>query len=150
MDDIEVRLGFVRFPVRYTGEGDDLSPPLEVVGAKGNSMAIIVDDPDAPMGTWVHWVIWNMPVMSHVPEGVPKDKALDRPFPARQGINSGKGMGYDGPYPPKGHGTHHYHFKVFVLDRTLDLTPGASKKDLERAMEGHVLQHGEAVGTYSR
>ena len=150
MEKIQVRLDFERFPVRCTGEGENVSPPIKVVGAKGVCMAMIVDDPDAPMGTWVHWVIWNMPVMEHVPECVPKDKALDRPFSARQGTNTGKAIGYDGPYPPKGHGTHHYFFKVYILDRPLDLMPGATKKDLERAMEGHILQYGEAVGTYDR
>jgi Raf kinase inhibitor-like YbhB/YbcL family protein len=150
MEKLKVNLGFERFPVRFTGEGENLSPPFEVVGVNGCCMAIIVDDPDAPAGTWVHWVIWNMPIVAHVPEGVPKDKALELPFSAKQGTNSGNKTGYDGPYPPKGHGTHHYFFKVYVLDRHLDLHPGAMKSDLVKAMEGHILQYGEAIGTYSR
>lgn len=150
MEKLKVNLGFERFPVRFTGEGENLSPPFEVVGAKGISMAMIVDDPDAPSGTWVHWVIWNMPIVAHVPEGIPKDGTSERPFPAKQGTNTGKKIGYDGPFPPKGHGTHHYFFKVYVLDRQLDLQPGAMKNDLIRAMEGHILQYGEAIGTYSR
>jgi Raf kinase inhibitor-like YbhB/YbcL family protein len=150
MEKLKVTLGFERFPVRYTGEGENQSPPFEVVGANGISMAMIVDDPDAPSGTWVHWVIWNMPIVAHMPEGIPKDGTLERPFSAKQGTNTGKKIGYDGPYPPKGHGAHHYFFKVYVLDRQLDLHPGAMKNDLVRAMEGHILQYGEAIGTYSR
>ncbi len=148
--EIKVRLGFERFPVQYTGEGKNLSPPMTLDGAEGKSMAMVVDDPDAPSGTWVHWVIWNMPVLVKVPEGVPKGGEIINPFRARQGTNSGKGLGYDGPFPPKGHGTHHYHFKVYILDGPLDLRPGATKAALEGAMEGHVLMRGEAVATYSR
>jgi Raf kinase inhibitor-like YbhB/YbcL family protein len=148
--EIKVVLGFERFPVRNTGEGKNLSPALWLEGAEGKSMALIVDDPDAPSGTWVHWAIWNMPVLVKVPEGVPKGGEIINPFPARQGTNSGRGLGYDGPFPPKGHGTHHYHFKVYILDGHLDLRPGATVAELVRAMEGHVLQRGEAVATYSR
>ncbi|MDD1746484.1 MAG: YbhB/YbcL family Raf kinase inhibitor-like protein [Methanomassiliicoccales archaeon] len=150
MKEIKVGLGFERFPVKNTGEGKNLSPPMTWEGAEGKSMAMIVDDPDAPSGTWVHWVIWNMPLLVNVPEGVPKGGEIIIPFRAMQGINSGRGLGYDGPFPPKGHGTHHYHFKVYILDGPLALQPGATKTALEEAMEGHILMRGEAVATYSR
>ena len=113
-------------------------------------MALIVDDPDAPGGTWVHWVIWNMPVLVKVPEGVPKGREIINPFRASQGTNSGRGVGYDGSFPPKGHGTHHDHFNVYILDGALDLQPDATHTNLVDAMEGRVLQRGEAVATYSR
>ena len=150
MKEIKVGLGFERFPVQNTGEGKNLSPALWLQGAEGKSMALIVDDPDAPGGNWVHWVIWNMPLLVKVPEGVPKGREIVNPFRARQGTNSGREVGYDGPFPPQGHGTHHYHFKVYILDGPLDLQPGATQTNLLEAMEGRVLQRGEAVATYSR
>ena len=150
MEKIKVRLDFEKFPKKYTGEGENISPPIEIEGAKGASMALIVDDPDAPGGTWVHWVLWNAPLMTNIPEGILKDGKLAKPFKAFQGKNSGNGIGYDGPYPPKGHGPHRYFFKVYVLDRDLELASGATKKDLEKAMTGRISQMGEAMATYER
>lgn len=150
MEKVKVRLGFDKVPREYTGEGANISPPIRIEGGKGASMAIIVDDPDAPRGTWVHWVIWNMPVVDTIPQGIPKDPRIEKPFHAEQGMNSGDESGYDGPYPPSGHGPHHYHFKVYVLSQMLDLPPRTDKKMLEKAMEGKILQYGEAVATYER
>lgn len=150
MDKIKVALEFEKFPARHTCEGENLSPRIRIEGCKGESMALIMDDPDAPGGTWVHWVAWNLPVLNDIPEGIGKEKILERPFPAFQGNNSGDEIGYDGPCPPRGHGPHRYYFKVYVLDRRLELRPGASKKELEKAMDGKVVQHGEAVATFER
>src|SRR5206468_127053 len=113
------------------------------------SFSIIFDDPDAPSKTWVHWVIFNIPASSNsLAEAVPADKIL--PSGARQGINDSGAIGFGAACPPKGHGTHHYYFKVYALDVILDVQPGCSKADLEAAMKGHVLASGQLVGTYSR
>ena len=141
--------GNARIPDEYTCTGVNKNPPLEVEGIPSDavSLALIVDDPDAPVGTFVHWVAWNIPVEGNtvkIEEGIPR-KAN---FP--QGRNDFGRIGYDGPCPPPGHGIHHYHFKAYALDTRLNLKPGAGKKDLERAMKGHVLESAELVGTYSR
>lgn len=150
MDKIKVTLGFDRFPARHTCEGENVSPEIRIEGGKGACMALIMDDPDAPGGTWVHWVAWNLPMVNIVPEGIAKEMMLERPFPASQGMNSGDEIGYDGPRPPRGHGPHRYHFKLYVLDRRLDLNPGATKKELENAMKGKVMKYGEAIATFER
>jgi len=149
MDKIEVSLDFGAFPDRFTCSGEDISPRLIIKGAKGLSMAIILDDPDAPMGIYTHWVIWNLPIVETIPENVPKAGKLEEPLKAVQGRNTSGELGYMGPCPPRGK-PHRYYFKVYVLDKMLSLAPGASKKELEKAMEGHVLQYGEAMATYGR
>jgi Raf kinase inhibitor-like YbhB/YbcL family protein len=115
-------------------------------GAK--SLALICDDPDAPMGTWVHWVIYDMPVsVSGLPEGVPKtETSLGG---AKQGTTDFKRIGYGGPCPPPGK-PHRYFFKLYALDSTSGLEPGAKKAELLRAIEGHVLAEGRLMGTYGR
>jgi len=141
-----------RVPVRYTGDGEDVSPPLAWSGVPegAKELALIVDDPDARMPQpWVHWVIYNIPAgVSELPAGV--KAAGPAPGGARQGLNSSGGTGYRGPAPPPGHGVHHYHFRLYALDSRLDLRPGAQKKALLDAMAGHVLAEGELVGTYQR
>lgn len=140
-------------PRDFTCEGKNLSPELKISGIpKGaKTLAVVCDDPDAPAGTFTHWVLWNYPVRGDtvvIPEGVPKVAKL--PNGAMQGINDFGRFGYDGPCPPKGHGTHHYHFKVYALDVELQLSGSVKKRDLEKAMEGHVLAKGELVGLYRR
>jgi Raf kinase inhibitor-like YbhB/YbcL family protein len=142
-----------RIPVAYTGEGRDASPPLEwgepPAGTK--TFALVCDDPDAPAGTWDHWVLWNLPGnLRRMPEGVAKKEALPELGGALQGKNSWPKTGYNGPLPPKGHGTHHYHFVLYALDAALDLPAGSNKKALMEAMKGHVLGQGKLTGTYSR
>ena len=136
-------------PARYTCEGEDLSPPLAWTGAPEGtrSFALICDDPDAPVGTWVHWVIYNIPPdKTGLPEDVPDDNLLDDG--TKQGITDFGRPGYGGPCPPGG--THRYYFKVYALDTALDLGTGAKKKDLLKAMEGHVLAEGQLMGKYKR
>jgi len=136
-------------PKKYTCDGEELSPPLNWtdVPAAAKSVALISDDPDAPMGTWVHWVIFNMPAdATGLPEGIPADKML--PSGAKQGINGSRGIGYAGPCPPSG--IHRYYFKVYAVDKMLDLEPGIAKKDLLNAMEGHTLGQGQLMGKYKR
>ncbi len=136
-------------PKRYTCDGEDISPPLEWEGIPEGtkSIALISDDPDAPMGTWVHWVMFNIPPDSRgLEEGVPPVRVLRNG--ARQGINDFRRIGYGGPCPPRG--THRYYFKVYALDKVLDLEPGITKARLLRAMEGHIIDKGELMGRYGR
>lgn len=136
----------------HAPEGRNVSPPLawEGVPQGAHELALIVDDPDAPRAEpWVHWVVYGIPPSAGgLPEGASSGSGL--PDGTRQGENDFDETGWGGPLPPPGHGTHHYHFKVYALDARLDLEPGASKDDLLRAMKGHVLAQGELVGTYSR
>ncbi len=115
------------------------------------SWALICDDPDAPAGTWVHWVIYN--IASSI-TGLPKHVINAATIPAlgdaRQGINDFRELGYGGPCPPPGHGTHHYYFTLYALDTQLTLEPGATKDQLEAAMDGHILDQATLVGTYER
>jgi Raf kinase inhibitor-like YbhB/YbcL family protein len=144
-------------PKKYTEDGQDLSPPLAWSGAppETKEFALICDDPDAPRPQpWVHWVIYRLPAgTTALPEGVPPRARLEQPPGALQGKNtwpSGKTVGYRGPAPPKGHGVHHYHFKVYALDTALDLPPELTKDDLLARIKGHVLAEGELIGTYQR
>jgi Raf kinase inhibitor-like YbhB/YbcL family protein len=135
-------------PPRYTCDGDNISPPLQWSAPPDGtqSFALIVDDPDAPGGTWVHWVLFNLPEGTRdLPEAIPPDADLSGG--GRHGSNSWKLLGYGGPCPPGG--THRYFFKLFALDTVLNLDAGASKDDLLQAMQGHVLAQTELMGTYS-
>ena len=137
-------------PKQYTGDGKNGSPPLSWSAApdETKSWAIICDDPDAPAGTWVHWVIFNLPADTReLPEHVPTDEQLTGG--AIQGKNDFGDIGYDGPAPPKGK-PHRYFFKLYALDAPLTLKPGATKAELLKAMDGHVLGHGELMGKYQR
>jgi hypothetical protein len=137
-------------PKKYTCEGPDVSPPLEWTGVPegAKSLALICDDPDAPMGTWVHWVLFNLrPDTTKLDENVEKKASLDNG--ARQGVTDFKRPGYGGPCPPPGK-PHRYFFKLYALDKMLDLGEGARKKDLEKGMQGHILAQGQLMGTYKR
>lgn len=135
---------------KFTCDGADVSPQLiwtdPPAGTK--SFALLTDDPDAPMGNWNHWAAWNLPsTLRGLPEGVPKDARL--PDGSVQGKNQFPKTGYNGPCPPRGK-PHRYYFKLFALDTTLDLKPGAGKKELESAMKGHILAQAEWMGRYHR
>jgi Raf kinase inhibitor-like YbhB/YbcL family protein len=137
-------------PSRYTCDGQDVSPPLEWnTGPVGTeSYALIMDDPDAPGGTWVHWLAWNIK-STKLPEDEYNQAMAETPLgQIRHGTNSWDRIGYGGPCPPSG--THRYYFKVYALDRELDLGPEATKQALVAAIEGHTLAHGELMGTYAR
>jgi Raf kinase inhibitor-like YbhB/YbcL family protein len=136
-------------PSKYTADGQNVSPPLKWEGVSGGtlSIALICDDPDAPMGTWVHWVMWNIPPdKKELPENVPPDQKL--PDGSIQGITDFKRAGYGGPAPPSG--THRYYFKLYGLDTKLDLPTSSTKAQLLKAMEGHILSQGELMGKYKR
>ena len=136
-------------PEKYTCDGTDLSPPLnwDSIPEKTKSLALICDDPDAPMGTWVHWVYYDIPTSAQgVPENIGAD---DRPgIGGVQGINDFRRIGYGGPCPPGG--THRYFFKLYALDTLLNLPPGATKKQLIRAMENHIVGSVQLMGKYRR
>src|SRR5438034_9004555 len=128
-----------------------ISPPLSWSGAPAGtrSFALIVDDPDAPAGSWVHWVLYNLPAdVSELPENIAKVESLDLDG-ARQGRNDFRRPGYGGPCPPPGP-AHRYFFKLYALDAPLKLTAGAQKRDVEAAMEGQVLATAQLMGTYAR
>lgn len=136
-------------PTQFTCDGKDISPSLSwsETPADTKSLALICDDPDAPGKIWVHWVVYNLlPSTRCLPEAVPAgSKIAEGGF---QGINDFKKLSYGGPCPPGG--THRYFFKLYALDRMLDLQPGATKAELEVAMKGHTIDRGEIMGYYSR
>ncbi|SDF36385.1 phospholipid-binding protein, PBP family [Methanolobus vulcani] len=128
-------------PMKYTCDDKGISPDLEIsdVPAEAASLLLIMDDPDAPMGTFTHWVVWNIPVDSRIDEDS---------IPGIEGKNSAGKTSYIGPCPPSG--SHRYFFKVYALDTELDLQSGSDRGLVENAMSGHVLAYGELMGTYSR
>lgn len=136
-------------PMRYTCDGINISPDVEWTAGpdKTESYALIVEDPDAPKGTFHHWLIYNMPADMHkLNENVPRKAQLDDGIV--QGQNDAAKTGYTGPCPPSG--THHYHFKVFALDAKLNIPAEVPAKELQHAMEGHVIGEGTLTGLYSR
>ena len=137
-------------PKQFTCDGADVSPALawNDPPAGTQSFALIADDPDAPVGTWVHWVVFDLPPNARtLSQNVPKKEELADG--SRQGLNDFKRIGYGGPCPPPGK-PHRYFFKLYALDTKLNLKPGATKKDVERAMQGHILAQGEWMGRYGR
>ncbi|MGH7818510.1 MAG: YbhB/YbcL family Raf kinase inhibitor-like protein [Candidatus Binatia bacterium] len=135
-----------RIPVRYTGEGNDVSPPLRWRGVPEGTreLALVCDDPDAPRPEpWVHWIVYKIsPAVTHLEEGA-KGEWLE-------GNNDFGKTSYGGPMPPKGHGVHHYRFRLYALDIALPAKPGLTKKELLEKIEGHVLADTELVATYDR
>lgn len=136
-------------PSKYTCDGEDISPPLkwDSVPEGTKSITLISDDPDAPMGTWVHWVLYNLPAdKQELPENFPGDETL--PDGTRQGLTDFDKTGYGGPCPPSG--THRYYFKIYALDTKIDATAVLHKKGLLKEMEGHILAQGQLMGKYKR
>ena len=128
-------------PEKYTCQGTDINPPLIIddIPKDAKSLALIVDDPDAPGMTWVHWVVFDIPTTSKIDENS---------IPGTQGINDFGRNNYGGPCPPSG--THRYFFKLYALDTELNAREGISKKELEKAMHGRILDHAELIGLYKR
>jgi Raf kinase inhibitor-like YbhB/YbcL family protein len=128
-------------PINYTCDGADINPALDIsdIPEQTKCLALIVDDPDAPVGIWVHWVVWNIPISQHLKENY---------IPGKEGLNDFKKHHYGGPCPP--YGTHRYFFNVFALDNLLDLPDHTTKMQLENAMNGHILSKGEHMGLYQR
>jgi len=131
-------------PAKYTCDGEDINPPLKIseVPKGAKSLVLIVDDPDAPMGTWLHWTVWNIsPEIEEIPEN-------NVPEGAVEGITDFGKLGYGGPCPPSG--IHRYFFKLYALDKSLELESSAKSKDIEKAMEGYILDQAQLIGMYSR
>jgi len=146
-------------PRKYTGDGENVSPPLAWTGLPEGTkeLALICDDPDAPSPRrpapkpWVHWVLYKIPpTVTELPEGIPPKAQLDNPPGALQGKNSWPTVGYRGPEPPRGSGRHRYVFKLYALDEPLSLPPEANKQALLAAMKGHILAEAQLIGTYER
>jgi Raf kinase inhibitor-like YbhB/YbcL family protein len=136
-------------PQRYSCDGEDISPPIawSNVPPGTRSFALICDDPDAPVGTWDHWVVYNIPAhVTSLNEGIAEKSIVDNG--AVHGNNSWGRIGYGGPCPPSG--THRYFFKIFALDTLLDLKSGSTSSQLVNAMEGHILAQGQLMGRYQR
>jgi Raf kinase inhibitor-like YbhB/YbcL family protein len=153
MEELRVTLTVGMLPNDYTCDGEDRSPQIGVGGvntAITRSLAILVNDPDAGGGGgFVHWIAWNIELVKMIPEKIPKTPEVKFPVQAVQGKNSFGKIGYNGPCPPHGQ-THRYFFKVYGLDTILDLAAGATKDELARAMQGHIVQYGETYVTYGR
>jgi len=137
-------------PVQYTCSGEDISPEIswQDIPQGSKSLVLICEDPDAPMGVWTHWIIYNIPpeIMSlkqKFPKLIKTDKGI------LQGVNDFGKVGYNGPCPPPGM-PHHYHFKLYALDIILSLPPGARRKDLLEAIQGHILAQADYIGLYQR
>jgi len=128
-------------PAKYTCEGNDINPELAIAGIPegSKSLALIMDDPDAPIGVWVHWVVFDIPIVSRIAENS---------VPGKLGITNSGSKDYHGPCPPSG--THHYFFKIYALDTQLNLKEGISKGQLEKAMQGHIMDKAELIGLYKR
>ena len=152
---VEIKLTSTAFeeggmiPEKYTCDGPDISPAMKWSGVPetAQSVAIIMDDPDAPVGTWVHWVLYNLPpTIDNLPGNLP---ALERLANGeRQGMSDFKRLGYGGPCPPGG--THRYFFKIYALDTMLPLEGKVTKAQVEKAMEGHIVAQGQLMGRYKR
>jgi Raf kinase inhibitor-like YbhB/YbcL family protein len=136
-------------PTLYTCDGSDVSPPLRwSEGPVARTFALVCDDPDAPRGTWIHWVLYNLPGQTvELAQGVPP--SLQLPSGARHGKNTWGKPGFGGPCPPPGN-PHRYFFRLYALDISLNLDPGGTKDELEKAMTGHILGQGTLMGTYKR
>lgn len=138
-------------PKRYTCDGENISPPLVWLGypKEAKSFVLIVDDPDAPAGTFTHWVVYDIPINEpSLKENFPKDGQVGS---VKQGMNDFGKIGYGGPCPPKGHGYHRYFFRIYALNiESLGLPPGATRKQVESKMKGHILSEGYTMGRYRR
>lgn len=136
-------------PAKYTCDGQNISPPLEFTNIPEDTrtLALIVEDPDAPMGTFTHWITYNMPPdIAELPEALPDDETLMNG--ARQGINDFDRIGYGGPCPPKG--THRYYFRIYALNAVIDSTSMVNKQDIWEKMQGQIITAGELMGKYKR
>jgi len=128
-------------PLKYTCDGADINPPLviENIPQKTKSLVLIVDDPDAPSGTFTHWIVWNI---------LPSGKIKENSIAGNEGMNSFRQQHYGGPCPPSG--IHHYIFKIYALDKMLELAATSTKKEVEKAMNEHIIGYGELIGLYKR
>ena len=149
MEKLTVLLPFVEFPPEHTCDGGDVSPPLTLQGLRAGSVAVWALNPFEPGCSFTTWIIWNIDPLPLIPKGIPKVPVVDRPLRARQGTNDFGETGYRGPCPPPGT-IHRLLFRVYGLDRLIDLEPGASKHEFVEALKGHVVQFGTTMAMYTR
>jgi Raf kinase inhibitor-like YbhB/YbcL family protein len=149
VENLEVRIDFEEIPFRHVCDGEDISPSIGIAGLNAPYLAVIMDDPDAPRGTFTHWLIWNIRATEVIPEGIPPSGEVTEPIRAVQGMNDFKSVGYGGPCPPKGK-THRFFFRVYGIREPIDLPPGASRRELETILEAVAVQYGEAMAVYTR
>lgn len=132
-------MGYI--PRKYTCEGDNINPPLQIgpIPEEAKSLVLIIEDPDAPGGTWLHWLVWNIPASHRINENE---------IPGEEGLNDFGNTAYGGPCPPSG--VHRYYFKVYALDDLIDLPGGSQRSKVEAAMRDHIVAYGELVGLYKK
>lgn len=148
MQNLTIEVDFDRFPREHTCDGEDISPRIRVLGSDAPYLAVIMDDPDAPRGTFTHWLAWNIP-STEIPEGIPPEPRVSRPVAAVQGTNDFRRIGYAGPCPPKG-ASHRFFIRVWSVERELDIPPGSGRAALENALASVAAGCGETMATYER
>ncbi|BBL67280.1 YbhB/YbcL family Raf kinase inhibitor-like protein [Methanoculleus chikugoensis] len=148
MRNLSIEVDFDRFPPEHTCDGENISPAIRVRGSDAPYLAVIVDDPDAPRGTFTHWLVWNIP-STEIPEGIPPEPRVSRPVAAVQGTNDFRRIGYAGPCPPKG-ASHRFFLRVWSVERELDIPPGSGRAALEDALAAAATGYGETMATYER
>jgi len=149
MQNLTIEVDFDRFPREHTCDGENLSPRIRVSGSDAPYLAVIMDDPDAPRGTFTHWLAWNIPSTGEIPAGIPPDPRVSRPVPAVQGTNNFRRTGYGGPCPPKG-AEHRFFIRVWGVKQEIDLPPGAGRVELDAALASVATGYGEAMAVYRR
>ncbi|MCM2465333.1 YbhB/YbcL family Raf kinase inhibitor-like protein [Methanoculleus oceani] len=149
MQNLTIEVDFDRFLPEHTCDGEDLSPRIRVRGSDAPYLAVILDDPDAPRGTFTHWLAWNIPATGEIPGGIPPGPRISHPVSAVQGKNDFGRTGYGGPCPPKG-ASHRFFIRVWSVGRELDLSPGADRWHLEDALAAAATGYGETMAVYDR
>jgi len=152
MENLIISIDFDKqmFPKRFTCDGENISPAIRIDRIHSEYLAIIIEDSVGPAEKICHWLIWNIKARDTIPENIPKDPVITEPIEAVQGKNDLGKIGYSGPCPPKGE-VHTYYFNVYGLDAKLDVLPGSTREDLEKAMAGHMIQYGgQSIATYQR
>jgi Raf kinase inhibitor-like YbhB/YbcL family protein len=149
MQNLTITVDFDHFPPEHTCDGENLSPRIRVSGSDAPYLAVIMDDPDAPRGTFTHWLAWNIPSTGEIPAGIPPEPRVSRPVPAVQGTNDFRRTGYGGPCPPKG-AEHRFFIRVWGVEREIDLPPGAGRVELDTALTPVATGYGETMAIYRR
>lgn len=149
MQNLTIEVDFDRFPREHTCDGENLSPRIWVSGSDAPYLVVIMDDPDAPRGTFTHWLAWSIPSTGEIPAGIPPEPRVSRPVPAVQGTNNFRRTGYGGPCPPKG-AEHRFFIRVWGVEREIDLPPGAGRVELDAALVSVATGYGETMAVYRR
>ncbi len=149
MQNLTIEVDFDQFPPEHTCDGEDISPRIRVLGSNAPRLAVVMDDPDAPRGTFTHWLAWNIPSTGEIPPGIPPEPRTSHPVPLVQGTNDFRKTGYGGPCPPKG-ASHRFFIRVWGLAREIELRPGAGRAEFEAALASAATEYGETMAVYGR